>query len=232
MLTCAVISEMLWQGGHPCSIQDKLKKNSGDHLTFHLQVHSFNLSTIWSCCTYLYHMSYRMLAASNTVCLVILSATDQSIVFSSSICISARLRLAVFVCGWTADCFRTGSLTCISQCRLSFVLQFMKKKGSTVAQRPREYDYNMTHEVAVSRLNLKWKAFYMGFLRKIPFHSYINKSVPCSTMLAVCIYLLRWLMTSVPLLFFYFSGFCLSQNQVGGNLLICNWRECHCECQR
>lgn len=139
-------------------------------------------------------MSYRMFAASNTVCLVILSATNQSNAFSSSICISARLRLAAFVCGWTADCFRTGSLTFISQCQLSFVLQFMKKKkkkGPTVAHGPREYDYNMTHEVAVSRLNLKWKAFYIGFLRKIPFHSYTNKSVPCSTMLAVCIYLLR-----------------------------------------
>lgn len=113
------------------------------------------------------------------------------------------------------------------------VYEKKKKKGPTVAHGPREYDYNMTHEVAVSRLNLKWKAFYIGFLRKIPFHSYTNKSVPCSTMLAVCIYLLRWLMTSLPLLS---SSFFQDFVQVRTRWMEISWYAIDlnvtCECQR
>lgn len=78
-----------------------------------------------------------------------------------------------------------------------------KKRKKKVARGPWEYNYNMTHEVAVSRLSLKWRAFYIRFLQKIPFHSYTNKSVPCSTASALCIYLLWWLMKSVPLPFFF-----------------------------
>lgn len=96
---------------------------------------------------------------------------------SPLICISGgRLRLAVFLCGWTADCCRTlntrsfinamiKSITFISQCQLILFLQFMKKNW------PWEYDYTMTHKVVL------WS--YMQFYIRT------NKSVPCRTMSAV-----------------------------------------------
>lgn len=79
---------------------------------------------------------------------------------------------------------------------------YAKKAHQTVAQGGWENDYNTVEGEAVSRLNLKWKAFHIRFLRKIPFHTYTNKSVPCSIMSTVCVYLLRWLMRSASVTFF------------------------------
>lgn len=76
------------------------------------------------------------------------------------------------------------------------------KKHQTVAQGGWENDYNTIEGEAVSRLNLKWKAFHIRFLRKIPFHTYTNKSVPCSIMSTICVYPLRWLMRSASVTFF------------------------------
>lgn len=114
---------------------------------------------------------------------------------------------------------------------VNLVLSFTtcKKKHQTVAQGGWENDYNTVEGEAVSRLNLKWKAFHIRFLRKIPFHTYTNRSVPCSIMSTVCVYPLRWLMRCASVTFF--PAFCPHRKQVGGNLLICNWGECHCEYQ-
>lgn len=174
-------------------------------------------------------MSYRMLAASDTVCLVILSATDQSSVFSSSICISARLRLAAFVCGWTADCFRTGSLTFILQCQLSFVLQFMKKRPNSGSGASRIW---LQHDTWSGCFQIEYKM--ESILYRVSSKdtiSQLHKQISALQHNVGCLHLPAPMIDyvcAVTLLFF--SGFC--QNQVGGNLLICNWRECHCECQR
>lgn len=49
---------------------------------------------------------------------------------------------------------------------VNFFLQYMKNSPDAVVRRLQEYDYNMTHRVAVSILNLpvKWQAFYIRFL--------------------------------------------------------------------
>lgn len=78
----------------------------------------------------------------------------------------------------------------------------MQKKHQTVAQGGWGNDYSTVEGEAVSRLNLKWKAFHIRFLRKIPFHTYTNKSVPCSIMSTVCVYPLRWLMSFASVSFF------------------------------
>lgn len=167
-----------------------------------------------------------------TSLIIITLSASQSCVFSFSICFSAGVQDSCRCVG--------GQLTAAGLCmrsiintvsHLYFIMStqlcpslYSKKKKKKKIQRSTSGGwgdhYNTVEGRSVSRLNLKWKAFHIRFLWKIPFHTYTNNSVPCSTVSAICFYLLRWLMVWVSCYCFFilfFSYFCPYWEHVSGN---------------